>query len=90
MAYGYRAVHKGRVNKKGQPVKDLEIDPAEASIVQELFELAAYEGKSAYALAEMLNNRGLCTHSGVKFTQVHVPRILRTEWDLGNIFTHRV
>ena len=90
VAYGYRAVHKGRVNKKGQPVKDLEIDPAEASIVQELFELAAYEGKSAYALAEMLNNRGLRTHSGVKFTPVHVLRILRNEWYLGYIVTRSV
>lgn len=87
VAYGYRAVHKGRVNKKGQPVKDLEVDPAEAPIVQELFELAAYEGKSAYAMAEMLNNRGLRTHSGAKFTPVHVLRILRHEGYLGYIVT---
>lgn len=87
VAYGYRAVHKGRVNKKGQPVKDLEIEPAEAPIVQELFELAAYEGKSAYAMAEMLNNRGLRTHSGAKFTPVHVLRILRHEGYLGYIVT---
>lgn len=40
--YGYRAVYKGRTNKKGLPVKDLEIEPAEATIVQELF------GKTAY------------------------------------------
>lgn len=90
VAYGYRAVHKGRVNKKGQPVKDLEVDPAEAPIVQELFELAAYEGKSAYAMAEMLNNRGLRTHSGAKFTPVHVLRILRHEGYLGYIVTRSV
>lgn len=90
VAYGYRAVHKGRVNKKGQPVKDLEVDPAEAPIVQELFELAAYEGKSAYAMAEMLNNRGLRTHSGAKFTPVHVLRILRHEGYLGHIVTRSV
>lgn len=90
VAYGYRAVHKGRVNKKGQPVKDLEVDPAEAPIVQELFELAAFEGKSAYAMAEMLNNRGLRTHSGAKFTPVHVLRILRHEGYLGYIVTRSV
>lgn len=90
VAYGYRAVHKGRVNKKGQPVKDLEVDPAEAPIVQELFELAAYEGKSAYAMAEMLNNRGLRTHSGAKFTPVHILRILRHEGYLGYIVTRSV
>ena len=90
VAYGYRAVYKGRVNKKGQPVKDLEVDPAEAPIVQELFELAAFEGKSAYAMAEMLNNRGLRTHSGAKFTPVHVLRILRHEGYLGYIVTRSV
>lgn len=90
VAYGYRAVHKGRVNKKGQPVKDLEVNPTEAPIVQELFELAAYEGKSAYAMAEMLNNRGLRTHSGAKFTPVHVLRILRHEGYLGYIVTRSV
>ena len=100
VAYGYRAVHKGRVNKKGQPVKDLEVAPEEAPIVQaqgytfvtvqELFELAAFEGKSAYAMAEMLNNRGLRTHSGAKFTPVHVLRILRHEGYLGYIVTHSV
>ena len=90
VAYGYRAVHKGRVNKKGQPVKDLEVAPEEAAIVQELFELAAFEGKSAYAMAEMLNNRGLRTHSGAKFTPVHVLRILRHEGYLGYIATRSV
>ena len=90
VAYGYRAVHKGRVNKKGQPVKDLEVAPEEAAIVQELFELAAFEGKSAYAMAEMLNNRGLRTHSGAKFTPVHVLRILRHEGYLGYIVTRSV
>ncbi len=78
------------MNKKGQPVKDLEVDPAEAPIVQELFELAAYEGKSAYAMAEMLNNRGLRTHSGAKFTPVHILRILRHEGYLGYIVTRSV
>lgn len=43
-AYGYRAVNKGRVNKRDQPVKDLEIDPEEAAWVREVFEKVANEG----------------------------------------------
>lgn len=85
--YGYRAVHKGRVNKKGHPVKDLEINPDEAPIVQELFERTAYEGQSSYALAEMMTSRGLRTHSGAKFTAVHIQRILRHEGYTGYIIT---
>lgn len=88
--YGYRAVHKGRTNKKGLPVKDLEIEPAEATIVQELFGKTAYEGQSSYALADLLNQRGLRTHSGAKFTSNHILRIIRHEGYTGYIITRSV
>lgn len=85
--YGYCAVNKGRVNKKGQPVKDLEIDPDEALVVQEVFRKTAEEAYSAYALASMLNSRGLRTHSGAQFTGNHILRILRHEGYTGYIVT---
>ena len=88
--YGYRAVHKGRTNKKGLPVKDLEIEPAEATIIQELFGKTAYEGQSSYALADLLNQRGLRTHSGAKFTSNHILRIIRHEGYTGYIITRSV
>lgn len=88
--YGYRAVHKGRTNKKGLPVKDLEIEPAEAPIVREFFEKTAQEGQSSYALADMLNCRGLRTHSGAKFTSNHILRIIRHEGYTGYIITRSV
>ena len=85
--YGYRAVAKGRVNKKGQPVKDLEIDPDEAAVVKELFELTAYEAKSSYALAMWMNNKGLRTHTGSAFTSNHILRIIRHQGYQGYIIT---
>lgn len=88
--YGYRAVHKGRTNKKGLPVKDLEIEPAEAPIVREIFEKTAQEGQSSYALADVLNCRGLRTHSGAKFTSNHILRIIRHEGYTGYIITRSV
>ena len=88
--YGYRAVHKGRTNKKGLPVKDLELEPAEAPIVREIFEKTAQEGQSSYALADMLNCRGLRTHSGAKFTSNHILRIIRHEGYTGYIITRSV
>mgnify|MGYP006977837186 CR=1 FL=1 len=33
----YRAVYKGRMNKKGRPVKDLEIDRARAKLSGKYF-----------------------------------------------------
>ena len=88
--YGYRVVHKGRTNKKGLPVKDLEIEPAEAPIVREIFEKTAQEGQSSYALADILNCRGLRTHSGAKFTSNHILRIIRHEGYTGYIITRSV
>lgn len=88
--YGYRAVHKGRTNKKGLPVKDLEIESAEAPIVREIFEKTAREGQSSYALADVLNCRGLRTHSGAKFTSNHILRIIRHEGYTGYIITKSV
>lgn len=88
--YGYRAVYKGRTNKKGLPVKDLEIEPAEAPIVREIFEKTAQEGQSSYALADILNCRGLRTHSGAKFTSNHILRIIRHEGYTGYIITKSV
>ncbi len=85
--YGYRAVNKDRVNKKGQPVRDLEIDSEEAEVVRELFMRTANEGYSSYALAAMLENRGLRTHSGAQFTSTHILRILRHEGYTGYIIT---
>jgi len=70
-----------------KPVKDLEIDPEEAEVVRELFLRTANEGYSSYALAAMLENRGLRTHSGARFTSTHILRILRHEGYMGYIVT---
>ena len=85
--YGYRAVSKGRVNKRDQPVKDLEIDPEEAAWVREVFEKVANEGASGYAMARMLNERGLRTRQGAKFQSVNIRRLIRHEGYTGYIMT---
>ncbi|MFR8229934.1 MAG: recombinase family protein [Anaeromassilibacillus sp.] len=85
--YGYRAVDKGRVNKRDQPVKDLEIDPDEAAWVREVFEKVANEGASGYAMARMLNDRGLCTRQGARFQSVNIRRMIRHEGYTGYLIT---
>ncbi|MDL2324184.1 recombinase family protein [Ruminococcaceae bacterium OttesenSCG-928-A16] len=74
---GYRAAYKGRMNKKNQPIKDLEIDPREAEIVRELFHKTVHEGYGSHMLAAMLNERGLHTHNGARFQSNTVLRVLR-------------
>ena len=83
--YGYRAVNKGRVNKRDQPVKDLEIDPEEAAWVREVFEKVANEGASGYAMARMLNERGLRTRQGAKFQSCNIRRMIQHEGYTGYI-----
>lgn len=85
--YGYRAINKGRVNKRDQPVKDLEIDPDEAAWVQEVFTKVAEEGASGYAMAQMLNQRGLRTRQGAEFQSSNIKRMIQHEGYTGYIIT---
>lgn len=74
--FGYQAVHKGRKNKKGQPVKDMEIYPQEAEYVKLIFSKTLNEGYGSYRMAEYLNEHGIRTHNGKKFQSESIIRIL--------------
>ena len=58
---------------------DLVINEEEAVWVRELFYKVVHEGASGYALAEILNNRGLRTRAGAKFQSSNILRIIRHE-----------
>ena len=66
---------------------DLVINDEEATWVRELFYKVIQEGTSGYALAEMLNNRGLRTRAGAKFQSSNILRIIRHEGYTGYIIT---
>ena len=85
--YGYRLVNKGRTNKKGAPVKDKEIDPAEMLIVQEVHRRALYDGVGTHTMAEELNARGLRTHSGARFQANTIRRMLLDPEYVGYLIT---
>ncbi len=81
--FGYRAVNKGRKNKKGQPVKDLELDPGEAEIVKTIFNKTLNEGYGSYRLAEYINSLGIKTHNGSCFQCNTINRILKNRLYCG-------
>ncbi len=81
--FGYAAVHTGRMNKKGQPVKDIVIVREEMDIVQEIFNKTLYEGYGSYRLAEYINGLGIRTHNGSKFTSTTIARILKNRLYCG-------
>lgn len=49
--YGYRLVHKGRVNKRGHEVFDLEIDEYESTVVRKIFHLHTAYGMGPQTLS---------------------------------------
>jgi DNA invertase Pin-like site-specific DNA recombinase len=80
---GYKAVHRGRMNKKGQPVKDLEIDPQEAEYVKMIFSKTLNEGYGSFRMADYLNRLGIRTHGGKEFQCNTINRILKNKLYCG-------
>ena len=85
--YGYRLVKRGRLNKKGNEVYDLEIDPAESEIVKMIFESTVKYGHGSFQLADRLNKMGLRIHIGAKFQCNSIIRMLKNRIYCGYIQT---
>ena len=81
--FGYRCEYLGRINKRGQPVKDFVVDQEEARIVVIIFEKTLYEGYGSHRLAEYINSLGVTTHNGSKFQSNTINRILRNRLYCG-------
>lgn len=81
--FGYRTVYKGRINKKGQPVRDLEIDSREAKYVKIIFDKTLNEGYGSYRMADYVNKLGIKTHSGSSFQCNTINRILKNRLYCG-------
>ena len=75
--YGYTLVKNGRLNKKGQEMRDLAIDPTESDMVRRIFHLTLSEGAGSYQIAATLNKEGFRTHGGAQFQSNHILRILK-------------
>ncbi len=75
--YGYRLVKRGRINKRGNEISDIEVNPEEAETIRFIFSKTVTEGCGSYTVARMLNEKGLRTHNGSKFQSNTIIRILR-------------
>ena len=81
--YRVSTINNGRVNKKGQPVKDISVVPEESEIVSMIFDKTLYEGYGSHRLAEYVNGLNIKTHNGAKFTSTTINRILRNKLYCG-------
>lgn len=90
VSFGYQIIKRGRLNKKGNEIYDLEIDPKEADYVVEIFEKTVKEGYGSFRLASHLNKLGIRTHNGAKFQSNTIIRILRNKLYCGYIVSGEV
>lgn len=83
--FGYQIVKRGRLNKKGNEIYDLEIDPNETDYVVQIFEKTVKDGYGSFRMASYLNKLGIKTHNGAKFQSNTIIRILRNKLYCGYI-----
>lgn len=74
--YGYRLVHKGRVNKRGHEVYDLEIDEREAAVVRLIFDRHANAGMGPQSIAAFLTAEGILNREGKNFVSPTIRNII--------------
>lgn len=74
--YGYQLVHKGRINKRGHEVFDLEIDDREAFIVKQIFYLHSNCGMGPQTIATHLAAAGVKNRSGKNFVAPTIRNIV--------------
>ena len=81
--FGYRLVDKGRLNKRGRVVKDLEIDEREASIVVYIFDLYVNHGLGTQTIARRLESEGIMNRKGDNFVCATIKNMVTNEMYRG-------
>ena len=76
--FGYKKVRKGRLDKKGREVYDLEIKETEVETVRMIFHLYVFQGMGTEKIANYLNEHGIQTNGGRPF------RCNSVNWIIGN------
>ena len=79
LPFGYTMVDKGRLNKKGKPVKDIAVAPELSEIAHDLFLKVINEGYGTHRLASYLNELGFRTSKQAKFQANNILRLLKNE-----------
>ncbi len=75
--FGYRLVKRGKVNKRGHEVYDIEVDEREAVIVRSIFDLYLTKGYGSQRISTYLTEHGTVNRKGENFTNVTINHMLR-------------
>lgn len=90
VAYGYRRVRKGRVNKRNQEVCDLEIDEKEAEVVRLIFQKYVYEGYGAKRLCNYLVEHNIMGRNGKNIPNITIGRMIRNKSYTGYLINGNI
>lgn len=74
--YGYEPIHKGTLNKKGEPVPDLVIKEEEAELVRLMFDLVYNKGYGSNRIQEYFIEQNYKTRKGKLWDRNTISRIL--------------
>ncbi len=85
LLFGYMLVCKGRLNKKGQEMKDPAKHPAEAEAIDMGANKMIYEGYGTHQVAMLFKKMGFKTHDGSDFQAVTIVRLYRSHMLRGII-----
>ncbi|MCL2398792.1 MAG: recombinase family protein [Defluviitaleaceae bacterium] len=88
--YGYRLEYSGEYNRKGYERKKLVIHELEATVVRRVFELSSDINMGSYRVAQILNDEGLTTQRGKKWTVQTILRMLRNPVYKGDYVAGKV
>jgi DNA invertase Pin-like site-specific DNA recombinase len=81
--YGYRTVKRGRVNKRGHEVYDIEVDEQESAVVRLIFDLYLTKGYGSQRISTYLAGHGMTNRKGENFTNVTISNMLRNRAYIG-------
>ena len=81
--FGFKKVHMGRLDRKGRPVYDLELDPEEVPVVLWIFDLRITKGYGYYRISALLDKENIRTRRGTKISPTMVKNILRNKMFIG-------
>lgn len=83
VAFGYRAVDKGRKNKRNKPVYDLEIYEPEAEIVRLIFRKYVMEGYGAQRINGYLVEHNIMGRKGKNIPNTSIVRMIKNRLYAG-------
>ncbi len=90
VAFGYKRVQKGRVNKKNQAVCDLEINEEEAAIVRLIFQKYVYEGYGVKRICNYLVENNIMGRNGKNIPTTTLVRMIRNKCYTGYLINGKV